>query len=363
MSDGLGKAIPVVRPKLEYPFSAPSERGRSIEVSPGVHWMRMPLPFAPGHVNIWAIQEDDGWALVDTGMRTDDATLAWRELFANAPGGHTLTRVFVTHMHPDHIGMAGWLTRKFGIRLWMTRLEYLSCRVMVADTGREAPPDGVDFYRRAGWDTPAIEHYRARFGNFGKFIHALPDSYCRLHDGDELRIGTNPWRVVIGTGHSPEHACLYCPALNILISGDQILPTISSNVSVYPTEPDADPMADWYDSLSKIKREVPDDVLVLPAHGMCFHGLHARIDALRKDLDQTLERLRPTLSEPKRVADIFSVLFGRAIGASDVNLLSMATGESIACLNYLLHKGEARREIDADGVAWYQLTETGKNKA
>lgn len=360
MPDNFENNDPGAMPSREYLIPAPPEPGRSIEVCPGVHWLRMPIPFEPNHINIWAIQENDGWALVDTGMRTDETTLAWREWFAKAPVGQTLTRIFVTHMHPDHVGMAGWLTRKFGIRLWMTRLEYLSCRVVLSDTGREAPPDGIAFHRRAGWGSAAIETYCARFGNFGKFIHALPDSYRRLRDGEELRIGAHTWRVVVGTGHSPEHACLYCPALKLLISGDQVLPSISSNVSVHPTEPDADPMADWLDSLAKLKREVPDDVLVLPAHGNCFYGLHARIDALKKGQERTIERLRRALAEPKRAVDILGVLFARAIGEAEVVLLSLATGEGMACLNYLLNRGELCREIDAEGVAWFRLTGTDK---
>ena len=204
-------------------------------------------------------------------------------MFANSPDERPLTRVFVTHMHPDHVGMAGWLTRKFGVRLWMTRLEYLSCRVMVSDTGREAPDDAIEFCRRAGWSAAAIEAYRARFGNFGKHIHTLPDSYRRLCDGEELRIGTNTWRVVVGSGHSPEHACLYCPELKVLISGDQILPRISSNVSVHPTEPEANPLQDWLDSCNKLKTVLPSDVLVLPAHNEPFRGAHLRLLVSRRN--------------------------------------------------------------------------------
>jgi glyoxylase-like metal-dependent hydrolase (beta-lactamase superfamily II) len=254
--------------------------------------------------------------------------------------------------------MAGWLTRKFGVRLWMTSLEYLTCRVMVSDTGREAPQDAIDFYRRAGWSPSAIETYRTRFGNFGKHIHPLPDSFRRLDDGEELIIGSNTWQVIIGTGHSPAHACLYCPALKVLISGDQVLPRISSNISVYPTEPDADPMTGWLSSLAKLKRAVPDDVLVLPAHNECFRGLHARIDALASSQDRALERLRRSLQESKRPVDVFGALFARPISEADVSLLGMATGESLACLNYLMHRGEVTREIDAEGVARFRLIES-----
>lgn len=351
------------KPTLIYPFEAPPEVGKALEVAPGVVWMRMPLPMALNHINVWGIEDvgesgEPGWALVDTGMRTDETLAAWRDLFAGArdqgPDPGSVTRVIATHMHPDHIGMAGWLTRKFSCRLWMTRLEYLNCRVLTADTGREAPEDGVAFYRRAGWSESAIENYQARFGNFGKRIHALPDSYRRMVDGEEIRMGANTWRVIVGTGHSPEHACLYSETLKVLISGDQVLPRISSNVSVHPTEPDADPMREWLESLAKLKREVPDDVLVLPSHNECFRGLHARLDYLAASQLRTLDRLRKTLREPRRVVDVFAALFGRSIDQTDGGLLNLATGESLACLNYLLHRGELLKTLDDAGVAHYQ---------
>jgi glyoxylase-like metal-dependent hydrolase (beta-lactamase superfamily II) len=356
MSDGIEEDREAsAKAKLDYPFPAPPERGHPIEVAPGVHWVRMPLPFALNHINLWILDDGAGWAVVDTGWRSDDTMLAWRELFAQSPDERSLTRIFVTHMHPDHVGMAGWLARKFNVQLWMTRLEYLSCRVMMSDTGREAPPEGIAFYRRAGWSDAAIEGYRLRFGNFGKGIHALPESYRRLRDGEVLRIGAHDWRVVVGSGHSPEHACLYCPDLKLLISGDQVLPRISSNVSVYPIDPEADPMTEWLDSLAKVKREVPDDVLVLPAHNECFRGLHARIDALVQGQLRSLERLRRALTEPKRAIDVFGALFARPIGEKDVALLSMATGESLACLSHLVYRGEVTRTLDESGVAWYRL--------
>jgi glyoxylase-like metal-dependent hydrolase (beta-lactamase superfamily II) len=343
------------KPTLIYPFEAPPAVGKVLQVAPGVVWMRMPLPLALDHINVWGLEDDDGWAVVDTGMGTDETLAAWREIFASTAEQRPLTRIFGTHMHPDHVGMAGWLTRKFGCRLWMTRLEYLNCRVLTADTGREAPDDGVTFYHRAGWSPGAIENYQARFGNFGKRIHALPETYRRIKDGEEIRIGAHTWRVIVGTGHSPEHACLYSESLKLLISGDQVLPRISSNVSVYPTEPDANPMQEWMESLAKIKREVPDDVLVLPAHNDCFRGLHARLDYLAASQERALDRLRKTLREPRRAVDVFVALFGRSIDETDGGLLSLATGESLACLNYLVYRNEARMELDANGVARYRM--------
>jgi glyoxylase-like metal-dependent hydrolase (beta-lactamase superfamily II) len=243
-------------------------------------------------------------------------------------------------MHPDHIGMAGWLTRKFDCRLWMTRLEYLSCRVLAADTGREAPEDGVAFYR-------------ARFGNFGRSMYAIPDSFRRLRGGERVMIGNHEWRVVIGSGHSPEHASLHCPALRLFISGDQVLPRISSNVSVHASEPDAEPMSEWLQSLASLKSEVPDDVLVLPAHNEPFRNLHFRLDELVRDQERTLDRLREALAQPKRVTDLFSALFARRVDA-DPMVLSLATGETLACLNYLIVRGEVLAQMDGEGVLWYR---------
>jgi glyoxylase-like metal-dependent hydrolase (beta-lactamase superfamily II) len=355
--DGLPDAPTAAKPKLDYPFAGPPERGHTLEVALGVRWIRMPLPYALNHINLWAIDDGAGWAIVDTGVRTEDTVAIWHELFTNhSHDPRPLTRVIVTHMHPDHVCMAGWLTRKFGIRLWMSRLEYLNCRAMVSDTGREAPPDALDFYRRAGWSAESIEGYRARFGNFGKHIHILPDSYRRLHDREEITIGAHRWRVVIGNGHSPEHACLHCDELGVLISGDQVLPRISSNVSVYPIEPDANPMQQWLDSLAMLEREIPADVLVLPSHNEPFRGLHERIAALAAGQEKALERLRRTLATgPRRAIDVFGALFARSVGEDNVPLLGMATGEAIACLNYLLARGEVLRKPDADGVDWYRL--------
>jgi glyoxylase-like metal-dependent hydrolase (beta-lactamase superfamily II) len=337
---------------VSYPLALP-RRGETTEVAPGVRWIRLPLPFRLNHINVWALDDGAGWTLVDTGTRTEETVSTWEDLMSRPPLDAPLTRVIVTHMHPDHVGMAGWLTRKFGVKLWISSLEYLHCRALVADSGREAPADALRFYREAGWGEAALEGYRARFGGFGKHVYALPDSYQRLSDGQKLRIGAHEWEVVAGNGHSPEHSCLYCAELKLLISGDQVLPKISSNVSVYPIEPDANPMADWLASLDRLQARVPDDVLVLPAHNDCFHGLHVRLAHLRDGQHEALDRLRELLAEPKRVIDVFPALFRRPIAESDASQLGLATGEAIACLNYLVHRGDAVKEL-RDGVAWYR---------
>ncbi|MGF6780748.1 MBL fold metallo-hydrolase [Paraburkholderia sp. GAS334] len=339
---------------LNYPCGDPPACGEAREIAPGLKWIRMPLPASLDHINLWAIEDTDSYTLIDTGVCSDETTAAWNALVVGPLIDRPVRRVLVTHMHPDHVGMAGWLTRRFGCRLWMTRLEYLNCRMLVGDTGRVAPDEAIDFYRRAGWGDSAIDTYRQRFGNFGKMTSQLPDSYRRIEDGEVVSIGGHLWEVVIGSGHTPEHACLYCPSLRLFISGDQVLPRISSNVSVHPTEPDADPMADWLASIEKIRLRVPDDVLVLPAHNEPFFGLHARLERLASGQLRALDRLHAALQTPQRVIDVFGALFARTISPTGGSLLGLATGESIAHLNYLVHRGKASVEADSDGVAWYR---------
>lgn len=342
--------------RLQFPFELIPEPGQAIEVAPGVLWMRMPLPYALNHINVWAIQDGEGWAVVDTGVNTPETVAAWRGVVAGAFGGRPITRVICTHMHPDHVGMAGWLTRRFQCPLHMTRLEYLTCRVLVADTGREAPEEAIRFYRSAGWSEESIEDYRVRFGGYGRDIYALPESMERLSDGQTLTIGDTQWQIVVGNGHSPEHACLYNPQLKVLISGDQVLPRISSNVSVFPTEPHADPLGDWITSIAKIRNQVPDDVLVLPSHNEPFRGLHARLEALDRGHHVALERLLSQLDEPRLVVDTFIALFSRKIEGGS-GLLGMATGEAQAHLNHLLRSKQITEQHDTAGLAWYEAVD------
>lgn len=344
-----------VRAQLTFPFEDPPRTGDgdAREVAPGVMWLRMPLDMSLKFINVYAIKDGDGWAIVDTGIQTKVTADAWRAAISGPLGALPIRRVLVTHMHPDHCGMAGWLVRKFDARLWMSRLEYLTCRVLCADTGRAAPEEGLRFYRAAGWNEEALETYQARFGGFGKGVYAMPDSYRRLSAGQTIRIGDYDWTVVMGSGHSPEHACLHCPELNLFISGDQVLPRISSNVSVHPTEPDADPLDNWLTSLAAIKTAVPEAVLVLPSHNDPFYGLHVRIDHLIRGHERAMSRLAKLLGEEKRVIDTFSALFARPIGPE---VLGMATGESLANLNCLLYRGLITRRTDEAGVDWYRAS-------
>jgi len=339
---------------LIYPLGQAPSEGDAIEVAPGVLWLRMPLPMkALNHINVYAIRDGDGWTIVDTGMNTEVTLQAWEMALAGPLLGLPVRRVICTHMHPDHLGLAGWLCDRFKAPLLMSRLEYVTARMLVADTGQPAPREGTDFLRGCGWDEAQLEVYRQEFGRFGRAVWALPQSFSRLSEGDGLEIGGHEWSVVIGHGHSPEHVCLWRQTDGTFLAGDQILPRISSNVSVWPTEPLQDPLDDWMGSLDRLEALLPSDTFVLPSHGEPFIGVTERLQALRRGHQAALLRLERSLAEPRRAIDVFSSLFARPIGDA---VLGMATGESVAHLNYLRGKGLARCETDVHGVGWWSAT-------
>lgn len=342
---------------LIYPLGQIPSPGEAVEAAPGILWLRMPLPMkALDHINVYAIRDGNGWTLVDTGMNTELTREAWEAALAGPLEGLPIRRMICTHMHPDHIGLAGWLCERFEAPLLMSRLEYVTARMLIADTGRPAPKAGTDFLRGCGWDEAQLESYREEFGRFGRAVWALPQSFRRLANDDVLEIGGQDWRVVIGHGHSPEHVCLWRASDGTFLAGDQVLPRISSNVSVWPTEPLQDPLDDWMRSLDRLEAFLPSETLTLPSHGEPFVGVTERLQALRRGHLTALRRLERSLAEPKRAIDVFSSLFARPIGKA---VLGMATGESVAHLNYLAAKGLARREMDGDGVIWWSATRTG----
>jgi len=329
---------------LDYPLGERvPEPGETIEIAPGVHWARLPVPGPLKHINVWLADEDGGVAVIDTGLPLDPCKEAWRTILE----GRTVTRVIVTHMHPDHLGLAGWLTKKHDVRLWMTRGEYLTARLLVADARAEPPKDVVAMWRGAGWSDEQVAAAVGRgWGMFGKAIHRLPDGYVRVQAGDQL----GRWRAVLVNGHSPEHLCLVDEQAKLIIAGDQVLPRISSNVSLTMLEPEGNPLQDWLESLARLRAELPGDLLVLPAHGSPFKGLHTRLDALIAGHHAQLDRLEERLQEaPRRAIDCFGVMFARAI---DDKLLGMATGETLAHLRYLERSGRARVET-REGVWWW----------
>ena len=327
------------------------ETGAVTEIADGVFWLRFSLPMTGlNHINLYLLKDRDQWVVVDTGIGSKTTKIQWQGYFDDLMGGRPVNRIVVTHLHPDHVGLAGWMQRKFDCPLLMTRGEYFLCRLLAADTGHEAPREGIAFYKKAGLTAEQIELYKVRFGGFGKAISPMPQSYDRLQEGDTLSINGRDWHIIIGSGHSPEHACLYCPELNICLSGDQILPNISSNVSVWPTEPEGNPLEDWIRSWHKLKAALPENVLIGPAHGIPFRGAHKRLDKLIFHHEKALERLAKFCQTPRLATEVYSVLFRR--GIDDGNRL-MAVGEAVAHLNCLKQRGVIRRTLNDGGQFSY----------
>ncbi|KAB7643930.1 MBL fold metallo-hydrolase [Polymorphobacter fuscus] len=331
---------------LHYPFGRwVPDHGTLFEVAPGIHWTRMGLPFGLDHINLWVLDAGDGWAIVDTGVNLPASKRAWERLFAGPLAGKPVTRVIVTHYHPDHLGLAGWLCALWNVPLEIARTEYLLARSLILDVRDAPPPEAVDFSIRAGWPDTAVTEMRQKpWGNFHKIISPLPAGFKRIKDGDVLTIGARQWRVVTGRGHAPEHSCLVSD--DVMIAGDQVLPRITSNVSVYPTEPFADPLADWLESIETL-RAIDPGILVLPAHNEPFTGLHTRLDQLRADHVDKLAKLLAFCAEPRTAVDSFATLFRKPIGESDYGI---ATGEAVAHLHWLEERGQLRRITDALGV-------------
>lgn len=348
--DGL---IPTSAAGLTYPWGANvPQSGETIRIANSVRWARIPMPGSLGHINSWLLDDDGGVAPVDTGMLLAECSDAWKALFAGDLAQTPITRIVCTHLHPDHIGLAGWLAKRFDAPILMTRAEWMTARYMIADVREEQPDEVTVMQRGSGWDDEAIEMSRSSgWGRMGRMVFRLPYGYQRLQDGQILHFGPHQWRIVVGSGHSPEHACLLNEQDGVLISGDQVLPRISSNVSSHSGEPDADPLGEWLASIDRLM-ELPSDLLVCPAHGEPFHGLHIRLAALRDEHLERLDAVAKALVEPKRVVDCFSLLFRREIGDAQ---LGMATGEALAHLRYLEERGHVRRET-RDGVWWWHAT-------
>jgi len=338
---------------MDYPFPERPQPGGLVEVGPGVFWLRMPLPFALDHINLWLLEDGDGWTIVDTGICRDEVKALWRELLAGPMAGRPVKRVIVTHFHPDHVGLAGWLAAELAVAVWMSQTEWLMAALLHGDELGEVAGRQVAFYRRHGLAEDWLEPVAARGNAYRKRVSAPPPAYRRIVEGEVIDVGGRGWRVIVGTGHAPEHACLYCESLGILISGDQILPKITPNVSVFATEPDANPLKLYLDSLQRF-RPLPAGTLVLPSHGLPFLGLSARLDHLRVHHDARLDEVLAACTAPRSAAEIIPVLFRRTL---DSHQITFAMGESLAHLAYLSAVGRLRQEHGADGVVRFAPAE------
>lgn len=334
---------------LDYPFPTPPATGTTLEVVPGVHWLQMPMPGSLSHINLYLLRDGDGWAIVDTGLGDSPTREAWEQVFENALDGRPVHRILVTHMHPDHIGQAGWLGDRWQAPLHMTRAEYYQARAFASGGSFASSWEGERFYRAAGLTREELEAMRARMsagGGFGSMVSPIPMGYRRLCQGDVLTLAGHDWQVLVGSGHSPEHACLYSRALGVLLSGDQVLPVITSNVSVHPTEPEANPLKEWMESHDRFLA-LPDETLVLPAHNLPFRGLRRRLRALIAHHEDRMLALEEHCETPHTARELVPVLFRREL---DERQLMMALGEAIAHLHLLMHRDRIERSLGEDGV-------------
>jgi len=324
---------------IKYPFEQLPAAGIAEEVAEGIRWVRMPLPFALDHINLWLLRDGPHWAAVDTGIALDNVKDCWRGLLATYPLG----RQIVTHCHPDHIGLAGWLEQETGAPLWMTQGEYLTAQMICEQTGSYSLPAMLALFRRHGLDDDRMSGLTQRGNAYKRNLSGIPETYRRLIDGDGIAIGGRAWRVIAGYGHSPEHAALHCPELNLLISGDMLLPRITTNVSVNAANPDGNPLGLFLGSIARFK-QLPEDTLVLPSHGKPFRGLHARIGQLEKHHQARLDELLAAIAEPNTAEELMPVLFTRPL--ADAHQVMFAMGETIAHLNYLEHARRIERITD-----------------
>jgi glyoxylase-like metal-dependent hydrolase (beta-lactamase superfamily II) len=341
---------------LDYPIAAIPESGTALEVAPGVRWVRMPLPFALDHINLWLLDDGDSVVVVDTGYGRPEVQQAWKSILET--DGRPVSRIVVTHCHPDHLGLAAWLATRYDAPLLMTQGEFLGGHALWGQIPGYTVDDQLGHFRSHGLDAARLDALAQRGNAYRKGVAAIPRSYRRLFAGDILEIGGRRWEAIIGFGHSPEHLSLHCSNDSLLISGDMLLPRISTNVSVYAASPDDDPLGWFLASLHCIKT-LPSDTLVLPSHGRPFRGIAPRVDELTEHHRERCAALLAACSHPCSAADLLPELFRRPL---DTHQVMFAMGEAIAHLNHLAARDEVRRMVGGDGIVRYEAQLRGVEK-
>ena len=347
---------------LRYPFDKHPVAGTTRQIANGVYWLTMPMGGSLTHINLYLLEDTDGWYIVDTGLATTETKKLWHTIFEHSLHGKPVKGVICTHMHPDHVGQAGMITDHFRVPLYMTRNEYYQARSMFSGfSSYGANWLSTEFYQRSGMESNYLsrlgKEWRRRMPTRRVRVDdqqetaSFPIGFRRLQEGDIITIGDHDWQVLIGSGHSPEHACLFCKSMKLLISGDQILPVITSNVSVHPSEPEANPLKVWMESHDRFL-DLPEDTFVLPAHNLPFYGVRRRLRELINHHEDRMLAIEEHCQEsPHTAKALLPVLFKRKL---DGRQTMMALGEAIAHCHLLLHRNRLERELGNDGVYRYR---------
>lgn len=340
-------------PEIVFPFDPPSP-GEAVEVAEGVLWLRIPLPlFRPDHVNVYALDDGDGWSVVDTGLDTTRSREVWEALLAGPLAGRPVRRILLTHYHPDHVGLVGWLQAR-GAEVWATRTSWVLARMLTLDVQDRPRPETLAYWRAAGMPQDLLaERAGKRPFNFADCVAPMPLGFRRIEQGEEIVAGGRRWRVEIGHGHAPDQATLWGVGHDLVVTGDQVLPGITPNLGVHASEPQADPVGDWLASCRRLGGLARPGQLALPGHRRPFLGLGARLAELTEHGEAGLDRLEGFLAEPRRAAECFGVLYGRTIGAGEYLL---ALGEAVGHLNRLTCTRRAERTLGADGAWLWRAT-------
>jgi glyoxylase-like metal-dependent hydrolase (beta-lactamase superfamily II) len=345
------------RPVLDYPFEMrwSPEPGIPFEVIDGVYWLRVPLPIALDHINLWILRDGDGWTLVDSGYDAQVCKDVWDTVFDGFLTPESVNKIIITHFHPDHIGLASWLALRCDCSILISEGEYRHYESIINRDTDEFKQEASAFVREMGYSPTMVEEFVGFMESDDKPVESRVQlSMCEfITEGDLIDIDGRDWRVISGNGHSPEHSCLYCEDLNTMISGDQSIARISSNVSVYPSNRHKDPLGDWLESCEKLRDSLPFDTLMLPAHQEPFRGNIERMQQLIDDHHAQLNRLRLAVDAPISPVEARAVLFDRELNVIETLL---ATGETLAHLNYLMHRKEISLDYDAQGVARYSAS-------